>query len=122
MVQVFALCCRFGVYGLPILPLRLHSLFMVSCDLSASHKIMADLYRDYFIATGVLFAGSWLHRQIRIYFEHGIHHRAEVSLAANGFVRVGVPHENQTASWPALLRQISIARHACLDNSPVHNM
>ncbi|TKA65859.1 hypothetical protein B0A55_07949 [Friedmanniomyces simplex] len=46
---------------------------------------------DYFIVTGVFFALSWLHRQLRIYFEHGVNSRATVSLAANGFVCVRVP-------------------------------
>ena len=52
--------------------------------------------RDYFIATGVLFSLSWLHRQVRICFEHGIDHQARVSLAANGFVCVRIP---TNATW-----------------------
>jgi hypothetical protein len=47
--------------------------------------------RDYFIATGVLFSLSWLHRQIRIYFEHGIGHKASIHLTANGFICVRIP-------------------------------
>ncbi|SMY29962.1 unnamed protein product [Zymoseptoria tritici ST99CH_1A5] len=46
---------------------------------------------DYFIATGVLFSLSWLHRQIRLYFEHGLNHKANISLLPNGFVCVRVP-------------------------------
>ena len=37
------------------------------------------------MATGTLFALSWLHRQIRISFEHGFRHHATLSLAADGF-------------------------------------
>jgi hypothetical protein len=51
---------------------------------------------DYFVATGVIYAVSWLYRQVRIYAEHGISHRAELSLASNGFVRVAVPTK---ADW-----------------------
>lgn len=54
------------------------------------------MHRDYFIATGVLFAVSWLHRQVRIYFEHGIGHRANISLVANGFICVRIP---TTSTW-----------------------
>lgn len=54
------------------------------------------MHRDYFIATGVLFAFSWLHRQVRIYFEHGIGHRANISLVANGFICVRIP---TTSTW-----------------------
>ncbi|KAK6431483.1 hypothetical protein LTR95_012360 [Oleoguttula sp. CCFEE 5521] len=46
---------------------------------------------DYFIVTGVFFALSWVHRQLRVYFEHGLHRDATISLAANGFVRVIIP-------------------------------
>ncbi|OQO02420.1 hypothetical protein B0A48_11947 [Cryoendolithus antarcticus] len=46
---------------------------------------------DYFIVTGVFFTFSWLHRQLRVYFEHGLHRDATISLAANGFVRVVIP-------------------------------
>ncbi|RMX78287.1 hypothetical protein D0869_09203 [Hortaea werneckii] len=52
--------------------------------------------RDYFVATGTLFALSWLHRQIRILFEHGFTHHATLNLAANGFVQAAVP---TTATW-----------------------
>ncbi|KAK3069639.1 hypothetical protein LTR53_011862 [Teratosphaeriaceae sp. CCFEE 6253] len=45
---------------------------------------------DYFIVTGVFFSLSWLHRQLRILFEHGVH-SATISLAPNGFVCVHVP-------------------------------
>ncbi|KAI7221048.1 hypothetical protein KC333_g1993 [Hortaea werneckii] len=51
---------------------------------------------DYFVATGTLFALSWLHRQIRIVFEHGFRHHATLNLAANGFVQATVP---TTATW-----------------------
>ncbi|RMY47775.1 hypothetical protein D0865_08472 [Hortaea werneckii] len=51
---------------------------------------------DYFVATGTLFALSWLHRQIRILFEYGFRHHATLSLAANGFVQATVP---TTATW-----------------------
>lgn len=51
---------------------------------------------DYFIATGVLFSLSWLHRQIRLYFEHGLGHRANISLSSNGFICVRIP---TTATW-----------------------
>ncbi|KAK5745968.1 hypothetical protein LTR17_001098 [Elasticomyces elasticus] len=51
---------------------------------------------DYFVVTGVFFALSWLHRQLRVYFEHGINNHATVSLAANGFVCVRVPTK---ATW-----------------------
>ena len=43
------------------------------------------------MVTVVFFAASWLHRQLRIYIEHGIGHRATISIAANGFIRVSVP-------------------------------
>ena len=68
---------------------------------------------DYFIATGVLFAGSWLHRQSRIYFEHGIKHRASLSLSSNGFVQVSVPTK---ARWRVgqhfFVRFMSLGMHA----------
>ncbi|KAF4553559.1 Ferric reductase like transmembrane component-containing protein 8 [Elsinoe fawcettii] len=51
---------------------------------------------DYFIVSGVFFVLSWLHRQLRIYFEHGINNIARVSLASNGYVCVKV---QTTASW-----------------------
>jgi NAD(P)H-flavin reductase len=46
---------------------------------------------QFFVATLVLFAASWLHRNVRLYLEHGVGHKATVSVAANGFVRVVVP-------------------------------
>ena len=46
---------------------------------------------DYFIVTGVFFALSWLHRQLRIYFEHGINNHGAITLTPNGFVCVKVP-------------------------------
>ncbi|KAL2689101.1 hypothetical protein Neosp_003153 [[Neocosmospora] mangrovei] len=52
--------------------------------------------RDYFAATGVLFSLSWLYRQARIYFEHGISLHAELTIASNGFIRVSVPTK---ATW-----------------------
>lgn len=70
-------------------------------------------FRDYFIATGVLFSLSWLHRQIRTYFEHGIRHRATISLASNGFIRVSVP---TNARWQAgqhfFVRFFTLGLHA----------
>lgn len=68
---------------------------------------------DYFIVSGVLFSLSWLHRQIRIYFEHGIGHRAHISLTPNGFVRVCVPTK---ARWQAgqhfFVRFLTLGVHA----------
>ncbi|KXS99408.1 hypothetical protein AC578_8131 [Pseudocercospora eumusae] len=67
----------------------------------------------YFIATGVLFSLSWLHRQIRIYFQHGISHRASVSIASNGFICVRIPTQ---ASWTVdqhfFVRFMSLGLHA----------
>lgn len=69
--------------------------------------------RDYFIATGVLFSLSWLHRQIRIYFQHGISHRASVSIASNGFICVRIPTQ---ASWTVgqhfFVRFMALGLHA----------
>ncbi|EME77873.1 uncharacterized protein MYCFIDRAFT_50576 [Pseudocercospora fijiensis CIRAD86] len=69
---------------------------------------------DYFIATGVLFSLSWLHRQIRIYFQHGISHRASVSIASNGFICARIPTQ---ASWTVgqhfFIRFMSLGLHAC---------
>ncbi|QIW98829.1 hypothetical protein AMS68_004347 [Peltaster fructicola] len=53
---------------------------------------------DYFVATGVLFSLSWLHRQIKTYFENGIRHRAKLSVTSNGFIKVVVP---TTVRWTA---------------------
>jgi hypothetical protein len=83
-------------------------------DPTPSHVLKTDLHtRDYFIATGVLFSLSWLHRQIRIYFEHGINHRANISLAANGFICVRIP---TTAVWGVgqhfFVRFLSLEIHA----------
>jgi NAD(P)H-flavin reductase len=79
-----------------------------------THRPQTDLrVRDYFIATGVLFSLSWLHRQIRIYFEHGINHRANISLAANGFICVRIP---TAAIWDVgqhfFVRFLSLGVHA----------
>lgn len=67
---------------------------------------------DYFIATGILFALSWLHRQTRIYFEHGIGHKARLSMTSNGFVRVSIP---TTATWGVgqhfFIRSIGLGIH-----------
>ena len=75
-------------------------------------KLIIDS-RDYFIATGVLFALSWLHRQVRIYFEHGINQHATLSLASNGFIRVSVPMKS---TWRAgqhyFVRFLSLGLHA----------
>lgn len=69
--------------------------------------------RDYFVATGVLFALSWLYRQVRVYFEHGISHRAELTLTPNGFIRVAVP---TSAKWIVgqhyFVRFIGLGMHA----------
>ncbi|KAK3679545.1 hypothetical protein LTR78_001106 [Recurvomyces mirabilis] len=51
---------------------------------------------DYFIVTGVFFAFSWLHRQLRVYGEHGVHSKASLTLAADGFVCVKIPTK---ATW-----------------------
>jgi hypothetical protein len=56
---------------------------------------------------------SWLHRQIRIYFEHGVNHQASVSLAANGFICVRIP---TTSTWGVgqhfFVRFMSLGIHA----------
>ncbi|RMY83582.1 hypothetical protein D0861_07360, partial [Hortaea werneckii] len=74
--------------------------------------------RDYFVATGTLFALSWLHRQTRILFEHGFRHHATLNLAANGFVQVTVP---TTATWTVgqhyFVRFMSMGPHM-LTNHP----
>lgn len=61
----------------------------------------------------MLFAASFLHRHLRIYFEHGFCHRATLSLMPNGFVRVSVP---TTADWRPgqhfFVRFISLGIHA----------
>jgi hypothetical protein len=61
----------------------------------------------------VLFALSWLHRQIRVYFEHGIGHRANLSLVANGFICVRIP---TTSEWGVgqhfFIRFLSLGVHA----------
>jgi hypothetical protein len=61
----------------------------------------------------VLFALSWLHRQIRICFEHGVGHRAKVSLVANGFICVRIP---TTSDWGVgqhfFVRFLSLGVHA----------
>ncbi|KAK4634831.1 Ferric/cupric reductase transmembrane component 7 [Fulvia fulva] len=65
--------------------------FFFHCDFTLTSA-------QYFVVTVVFFAASWLHRQLRIYVEHGIGHRATISVAANGFVRVSVPTK---ARWRA---------------------
>lgn len=74
---------------------------------------LAYEFRHYFIATGVIFSLSWLHRQLRIYFEHGIGHKANISLAPNGFICVRVPTE---AVWHVgqhfFVRFLSFGLHA----------
>ena len=61
----------------------------------------------------MLFALSWLHRQIRVYFEYGIGHRANVSLVANGFICVRIPTK---ADWGVgqhfFVRFLSLGIHA----------
>ncbi|KAJ4242930.1 hypothetical protein NW757_011649 [Fusarium falciforme] len=68
---------------------------------------------DYFAATGVLFSLSWLYRQARIYFEHGISHHAELTIASNGFIRVSVPTK---ATWTVaqhyFVRFVGLGPHA----------
>ncbi|KAH8195079.1 hypothetical protein TruAng_010755 [Truncatella angustata] len=69
--------------------------------------------RDYFVATGVLFALSWLYRQTRIYFEHGLNHRAELSRTSNGIIRVSIPTK---ATWTVgqhyFVRFMALGMHA----------
>jgi predicted ferric reductase len=80
--------------------------FFFHCDFTLTSA-------DFFIATGVLFALSWLHRQTRVYFEHGIGLRATVSLMSNGFIRVSVPTKS---TWGAgqhfFVRFLSLGMHA----------
>ncbi|KAI5362916.1 putative ferric reductase, NAD binding domain, ferric reductase transmembrane component-like protein [Septoria linicola] len=68
---------------------------------------------DYFIATGVLFSLSWLHRQVRLYFEHGVNHRANISLTSNGFICARIP---TTSTWTIgqhfFVRFMSLGVHA----------
>ncbi|KAF2170914.1 hypothetical protein M409DRAFT_63939 [Zasmidium cellare ATCC 36951] len=68
---------------------------------------------QYFVVTVVLFAASWLHRQLRIYLQYGVNHRATLSIAANGFIRVSVPTQ---ARWKAgqhfFVRFMSLGLHA----------
>lgn len=58
--------------------------FFIHCDFRLSSW-------DYFIATGVLYSLTWLHSQLRIYFEHGIGKKATISLVSNGFIKVSIP-------------------------------
>jgi len=81
--------------------------FFIHCDFTLSTS-------DYFIATGVVLSLTWLHRNIRMYFEHGIGLTATVSLASNGFVRVSVPTRT---TWRVgqhyFVRFLSLGLHAC---------
>ena len=63
--------------------------FFMHCDhiLSSWH---------YFIAAGVLYALSWFYSQIRIYFEHGIGHKAQLFLETGDIVRITI---NTSAEW-----------------------
>lgn len=58
--------------------------FFIHCDFTLSSW-------DYFVATGVVFSLTWLHRQTRIWFEHGTGLAATVTMLSNGFVKVSVP-------------------------------
>lgn len=58
--------------------------FFLHCDFRLSSW-------DYFIATGVLYSLSWLYNRIRTYFEHGLNHRAWLSLVSETTVKVVVP-------------------------------
>ncbi|KAM3074948.1 hypothetical protein ACMFMG_008354 [Clarireedia jacksonii] len=68
---------------------------------------------DYFVATGVMFALSWLYRQTRIYFEYGLNHRAQLSRTSNGFVKVSIPTK---ATWTVgqhyFIRFMALGIHA----------
>jgi NAD(P)H-flavin reductase len=68
---------------------------------------------DYFVATAVLYSLSWLYRQVRIYAEYGINHRAQLSLVTNGFVQVRVPTK---ATWAVgqhyFVRFMAMGTHA----------
>ncbi|CAK4027600.1 Ferric cupric reductase transmembrane component 1 [Lecanosticta acicola] len=68
---------------------------------------------DYFVATGVLFGLTWLHSQLRIYFQHGIGKKATISLVSNGFIRVGIPTKT---TWRAgqhfFVRFVGLGTHA----------
>lgn len=67
---------------------------------------------DYFVATGVLFSLSWLYRHVRIYFEHGISHRAELSRASNGFIRVAIPTKTKwTVAQHYFIRIMGLGVH-----------
>ncbi|KXT17614.1 hypothetical protein AC579_10141 [Pseudocercospora musae] len=57
--------------------------FFLHCDFRLSSW-------DYFIATGVIFSLTFLHSQLRIYFQHGLRN-AKISLASNGFIKVSIP-------------------------------
>lgn len=65
------------------------------------------------MVTVVLFAASWLHRQLRIYLQYGVNHQATLSIAANGFIRVSVPTQ---ARWKAgqhfFVRFMGLGLHA----------
>ncbi|USW58882.1 Putative ferric reductase, NAD binding domain, ferric reductase transmembrane component-like protein [Septoria linicola] len=52
---------------------------------------------DYFIVTAVIFTLTWLHSQLRIYFQHGIQ-KATIVLESNGFVKVTIPTQT---TWRA---------------------
>ena len=72
---------------------------------------------DYFIATGVLFSLSWLHRQTRLYFEHGIGHRAKISMTTNGFICVRVPTESTwTIGQHFFVRFMGLGVHAATNH------
>ncbi|CAK1363054.1 Ferric/cupric reductase transmembrane component 1 [Cercospora beticola] len=52
---------------------------------------------DYFIATAVIFTLTFLHSQLRIYFQHGIK-QATIVLESNGFVKITIPTQT---TWRA---------------------
>lgn len=66
---------------------------------------------DYFIATGVIFSLTFLHSQLRIFFQHGIQ-KSTISLVSNGFIKVSVPTKT---TWRAgqhyFIRFIGLGAH-----------
>ncbi|KXT03720.1 hypothetical protein AC578_5141 [Pseudocercospora eumusae] len=78
--------------------------FFLHCDFRLSSW-------DYFIATGVIFSLTFLHSQLRIYFQHGLK-KANISLASNGFIKVSVPTKT---TWRAgqhyFIRFIGLGTH-----------
>ncbi|KAI2617660.1 putative FRE ferric reductase-like transmembrane component [Hypomontagnella submonticulosa] len=58
--------------------------FFIHCDFRLSSW-------DYFIATGVLYALSFLYPQIRTYFEFGLSHRATFTMVSDLALKVTIP-------------------------------